>query len=325
MRACVALALGLACAPAQPSVGEPPEASAAPQTAPARPSRALPAELFGIVEPWHAFDAAAAEASPIWLLTRYEPDSYPCRPGPDGSLDMLQQDRFTVVRVLRGAASAPGVDLDLYALRGSGRPRAFAEGRRYLLLIRPGPQAQALLADPRGLGGPDDRLGPPDVLGVVAVDESAAEVAAEATPASRTGEAHGYRWDPTRWSTERAAAAIDAASQRALAAFLEEIVLRPHAPLAEVRAWLGPPDLQRLGPGPARQDQYILARPAYATPSDGAIYGDLRLRFDARLALHAVELTYLRWHVSPRQRSSVALTPDEHAALGLPQLALEFR
>lgn len=312
----------LACAPQ--GSGEPARPAATSAQIAEAPARTLPPELAGVLEPHHPFDPAAAEASAVWLLTRYEPGTYPCRVGLDGSLEMLLRDRFTILGVLRGAGAAAAVDLDLHALRGPNYPRAYAEGRRYLLFIRPGPKGQAFLADPDGGGGSGDRLGADDVLAVIDLDASAAEVAAEAVVASRSGEAAGHRWTPESWAAARRAAAIDPAVQRELAAFLQAEVLRPRAALAELRAWLGAPDSQRLGRDGARDDQYILALPAYEAAAEGGIYGDLRLRFDARLELRAASLTYLRWRVSPAARSSSALTPAEHAALGLPAFALEF-
>jgi hypothetical protein len=311
----LAASLTCACAPASPRERSRPDAAASAQ-------QQLPPELAGLVAPWQPIDLSAAEQAPIWLVTRYEPGTYPCVEGPDGTRYMFLQDRFSVLRVVRGAVQAPGVDLNLDALRGPSFPRAYAEGRRYLLLIRPGPKGQALLADPAALGGLHDQLGADEVLGVIDLDQTEAEVRAERVAAARRDEAAG--WDPTRWQALRAASAPDPAQQRHLAAFLQR-TLAPRTPLAEVRAWLGPPDGQRLARNGSREDEYILARPAYAEAAEGAVYGDLRLRYDAALELHAVELGYLRWRVTPSGRASVKLSPDEHAALGLPRLELKFR
>ncbi|PCC66697.1 hypothetical protein SAMN02745121_00573 [Nannocystis exedens] len=316
MRLAVPLALALACTPT----------SGPTRPAPSVPdARALPAGLSGVVEPWHPFDPQLAESAPVWLVTRYEPGTYPCRSGPDGSLEMLIQDRFTALQVVRGAVQAPGVDLNLNALRGSAYPRGYAEGRRYLLFLRPGPKGQALLADPHALGGMHDRWGPDEVLAVIDLDQSDAEAAAEQVQASRTGEFAGGRWDPAHWEALRAAATPEPARQRELAAFLQTTIARPRAPLAEVRAWLGPPDAQHLAADGSRSDDYFLARPAYAQPLPDGLYGHLELHYDASLQLRAVELGYLRWRVSPRLQLSTMLTAEEHAKLGLPRLEIEFR
>jgi len=238
---------------------------------------------------------------------------------------MLVQDRFTALGVVRGSVAAPGLDLDLYALRGPNFPRAYAEGRRYLLLLRPGPEGQALLADPDALGGTADRFGPDEVLAVIDLDQSQAGAAAERIQASRSGELAGMRWDPGQWDGLRTAATPDPGRQRELATFLQGSIVRPRARLAEVRAWLGPPDSQHLQTGGARSDEYVLARPAHAQPVQDGIYGHLRLGYDARLELRRVELGYLRWRVEPRQQSSTMLSAAEHAQLGLPRLELEFR
>jgi hypothetical protein len=321
LRRLAALAL-IACAPApRPAADEPVLAPSG--EVPRIAAEPPPAELAALVEPWHAFDRTLADASPVWLLTRYRPGTYPCIEGPDGELDMLQQDRFEIEQVLRGPVVAKGVDLDLYSLRAIEAPRAFAEGRRYLLFLRPGPKAQAQLADPKALGGIDRRLGAADVAHVVDVDQSHDEARAEAVVARHVG-GGAQQFDPSMWAELRSAAAPDPARQRPLAAFLRDRVLLRGAALAEVRGWLGAPDSQDLGPGKARRDRYILARPAHDTPTLGAIYGDLELRFDDRLRLRSAELEYLRWHARPHGRSSVALTPDEHAAEGLPRFELRW-
>lgn len=306
------LALALACAPAPAQAPAPASPDRPASTATAS---ALPPELAGLVEPWHRFDPAVADAGPVWLQARYTPGTYPCRPGPDGSLDMLRQDRFTIERVVRGAVQAPAVDLPLPELRGPEFPRGWAEGRRYLLFLRPGPDAQARLADARGPGGTDDRLMPGDVAGAIDLDEPRA--AAEADAVAR-------RDAPDRWDSLRAAAAVDPAEHRRLAELLQREVLRARTPLAELRARLGPPDEQQLGSGATRREQYLLARPAYDRPHHGDLYGDLRLTYDDRLELRAVELFYLRWRVEPNVSASVALTPEEHARLGLPRLDLRW-
>lgn len=302
------LASALACAPAPtPAPASPPAASPDPPT--------RPPELAGVVEPWQRVDPSVADASPVWLLARYTPGTYPCRPGPDGSLDMLQQDRFTIDRALRGDVRAPAVDLPLPELRGPEFPRGWAEGRRYVLFLRPGPKAQVQLADPQAPGGTGDRLAPGDVAGAIDLDEPRAAAEAEAV---------ARRDVPDRWDALRTAATADPGEHRRLAELLQRELLRPRAPLAELRARLGPPDTQHLGPGAARTEQYLLARPAYDQPRHGALYGDLRLTYDERLELRAAELSYLRWRVEPRTSASVALTPEEHASLGLPRVSLRW-
>ncbi|WP_434415294.1 hypothetical protein [Nannocystis pusilla] len=314
-RLAVPLVLALACTPV----------SGPPRPAPSAPEKPeLPAGLSGLVEPWHPFDPQLAERAPVWLVARYQPSTYPCRPGPDGSLDMLIQDRFTALQVVRGAVRAPGVDLDLGALDGPNYPRSYAPERRYLLFLRPGPKGQALLADAQALGGMHDRFGPDEVLAVIDLDQSEAEAAAEQVQASRSREYTGGLWDPAHWDALRTAATPEPARQRELAAFIQSTIALPHAPLWEVQAWLGPPDSERLAADGSRSDEYLVARPAYAQPVQDGLYGQLELRYDARLELRAVELGYLRWRVSPQVRSSTMLTAEEHAKLGLPRLEIEF-
>lgn len=318
MRRPLALAACLACAPVEPA--RPPAATPAGTPAPA-PASDLPPELAEVVPAWQRVDRALADASPIWLLTRYVPGTYPCIEGPDGSLDMLQQDRFEVERVVRGAVQAGGLDLDLFSLRGPSYPPGFAEGRRYLLLLRPGPEAQAWLADPKHLGGMASRLDADDVLAAVDLDATRDEVVAEATSASREGERDGFRFTPAVWDALRRAPQLDPSRQTRLAAFLAAEVLRPGATLGEVRAWLGPPDDLNFGPGQRRRERYVLARPAYDAAAQDGLYGDLELSYGPDLRLRGERLEYLRWHVRPGQTSSIALTPAELARTGLPSLA----
>jgi hypothetical protein len=225
------------------------------------------------------------------------------------------------VQALRGAVRAPGLDLDVHALRGPGYPRAWAEGRRYLLFLRPGPKGQAILADPQALGGMTDRFGADEVLQVIDLDQSEAESRADEVTATRSSERH----DPTRWEALRAAATVDPAQQQAFAESLRAEIARPKASIHDVRAWLGAPDGEQILGNGGRQDEYVLARPAYAQPVQDGLYGHLTLRYDARLELRRVELGYLRWRVEPGESASTELSADEHAALGLPRLELEFR
>lgn len=318
MRSALALALALACAP--PRSAPPPtpaHTAGAPAPAPAGAPE-LPPELAPLASSWGGVDPQRAASSPIWLLTRYAPSTYPCRPGPDGTLDMLQQDRFQIDRVLRGEAAARGVDLDLYAMKGPSYPRSFVEGRRYVLFLRPGPEAQTWLADPEDLGSMHRRMGADDVLAALDLDASPAELAAESTLATRTGTRQGLRWTPEVWVAARGAPALDAEHQRRLAAFLSAEILALGTPLAELRAWLGAPDDQHVWSGGARREQYLLSRPAYDTPREGGLYGDLDLEYGPDLRLRAASLKYLRWRIEPTLRASTALTPEEHARLGLP-------
>lgn len=310
------LALLAACTAHAPAPAKPSPASAEPSP----PPRPEATGLEGALQPWHVVDPAWRSAR-VWLVARLEGSTYPCVDDGHGGLKRLLQERFVIEEVLRGEVAAPGIDAALGMLRGPAYPRAFAEGRRYLLFIEPGRIAQAELADPNATGRMDRRLGPDELIAAVDLDARADEVAAEAVVAARTGERAGLRFDPRTWADLRAAASPEPATQRALAGFLQARVTLPESPLAEVRAWLGPPDVQILARDGAREDRYILSAPAFKSPRQDAIYGVLALHYDSALRLASASLLYSRWSVTPRVHSSSTLSPEEHAALGLPRFA----
>ena len=126
-------------------------------------------------------------------------------------------------------------------------------------------------------------------------------------------------FDLIRANANGGAPALDAEHQRRLAAFLSEEILSLGTPLADLRAWLGAPDDLHVWSGGARREQYLLSRPAYDTPREGGLYGDLDLEYGPDLRLRAASLKYLRWRIEPTLRASTALTPEEHARLGLPR------
>jgi len=177
----------LACAPGE-SVAVPGEPAPAPGESidvpdAAQPdtatTSAVPPELQGVVQPWQRVDPAWLARASVWVIARYTSDTYPCRPGPDGSLDMILRDAFAPTRVLRGVVKAPSIDLDLMALRGPEFPAAPGEGRSYLLLLRPNAETAARLADPAGQLNMHERLGADQVVAIIDLSQSADEVAAE--------------------------------------------------------------------------------------------------------------------------------------------------
>ena len=283
----------------------------------ARPASAAPPELRGLLRPGQRVDPAWLARASVWVIARYTSDTYPCRPGPDGSLDMILRDAFTPTRVLRGVVRAPSIDLDMMALRGPAAPAALGEGRSYLLLLRPSAEIAARLADPEGHLGMHERLGADQVVAIIDLSQSADEVAADEVSASRSGARDGLRFDPGSWAAARAAPTISAAQHEPIARFLAaELLASPGTPVAEARAWVGAPDTQTRVGDRTLIYRYWLARPEYERPIADGVYGQLELEFhDRRLARGGV--SYFRWHFQPGVQSSIEVPAEELQRLGL--------
>jgi len=188
-RLVVMSAVSLGCVPELPIVE--PRAEAAPAVAIAEPraeaapavaiAESLPTELRALGV---AIDPVWAAAATIWVVAEFGQDTYPCRPGPDGSLDMILRDAFTPTRVLRGTLAARSIDVDAAALQGPSYPASLAPGRSYLLLLAPTPEIAARLADPEGMLSMYERLDRAQVVAVIDLSQSAAERASEQVQAS---------------------------------------------------------------------------------------------------------------------------------------------
>lgn len=285
-------------------------------------ARDLPAELVGVVPAWQRFDPAWAAAASVWAVGTYFQSSYPCVPGPDGSLDMIQLDGFTPTRVLRGTLRAREVDIDAYEARGPGFPTSFVEGRSYLLMLRPDGATARKLADPAAVFGMHERLGREQLVAIVDLSQSSDEARDDAVSASRSGTRDGLRFDPGVWAAARAATQVSAAQHGPVAGFIAaELLAAPGATVAEARAWLGEPDVLQRGEHGLLL-RYWLAQERYATPVEGLIYGQVELRF-ARGRLRKGSVLYFRWRVTPEVRSSSEISDVELGALGLRAYRLE--
>jgi len=320
-RLVVMSAVSLGCAPGLPIAEPRADAAATAATgaaAAAATAESLPPELRALGV---AIDPAWAAAATIWVLAEFGQDTYPCRPGPDGSLDMILRDAFTPTRVLRGTLAARSIDVDAAALQGPSYPASLVEGRSYLLLLAPTPEVAARLADPEGMLSMYERLDRAQVVAVVDLSQSAAERASEQVQASRSGTREGVRFDPQRWAAARAAPAITAAEHGALARFIgAELLARPGASVAELRAWLGAPDVQQRR-GEALLYRYWLARPRYEQPAEGALYGQVELRFVGE-ALVEGSVRYFRWEVRPDASASIELPAEALRERGLAAVVL---
>lgn len=309
----VMLAAGLACGPV---IAEP---GAAADPVPQAQAERVPAELRALGV---AIDPAWAERATVWVVGTLESGTYPCRPGPDGSLDMIVRDSFTVTRVLRGELRMAEIDVDAAALRGPGYPAMLVEGRSYLLMLAPTPELAPRLADPQGRLSMYERLDRGQIVAVVDLSQSAAERASEAVLASRSVTHEGVRFDPERWAAARAAPVITA-EHAGLARFIgAELLARPGGSVAELRAWLGAPDVQQLH-GEVLLYRYWLARPGYERPVAGGWYGQVELRF-LRDQLRQGSVRWFRWEVrADGSSSSFEVTGAALRERGLAAVVLE--
>lgn len=315
--------VALGCTPGQP-IAEPraehvAAVASAEAVAAVASAATLPTELRGLGV---AIDPAWTAAATIWVIAEFTQSTYPCRPGPDGSLDMILRDAFTPTRVLRGTLMAGSIDVDAAALQGPNYPASLVEGRSYLLLLAPTPEIAARLADPQGTLSMYERLDRAQVVAVIDLSQSAAERASEQVQASRSGTREGVRFDPQRWAAARAAPTITAAEHGALARFIAaELLARPGASVAELRAWLGAPDVQQRR-GETLLYRYWLARPRYEQPEAGALYGQLELRF-VREQLVEGSVRYFRWEVRPDATASIEVPAEGLRERGLAVVVLQ--
>lgn len=309
------LGLALGCGPA---IAEPSEPGGAEAMA---TQVQLPAALRSLNAP---IEPRWVEASTVWVVGEYQQSTYPCRPGPDGSLDMIQRDAIRLTRTLRGDVAITEIDVDPWSLTGPDYPPGLTEGRSYLLMLAPTPATAAKLADRDGRFSMYERLDRAQVVAMVDLSQSAAERASEAVVASRSGTRDGVRFDPQRWAAVREAPAI-AAQEADIAGFVAaQLLARRGASVAEARAWLGAPDEQKRWSAPAAvlRYRYWLARPRYVQPEDGAVYGQVELSF-LRDELREGSVKYFRWEVRPDgSSSSFELQGEQLRERGLEAYAL---
>ena len=311
------IAAGMGCASGLPSAAPQAEQEAAEPAVVLASEPALPPELRGLGV---AIDARWAEAAPLWVIAEFEQSTYPCREGPDGSLDMILRDAFIVREVLRGSVALPEIDVDAGALQGPSYPPGLTPGRRYLLMLAPTPEMTTLLADPQARLSMDQRLDRAQIVAVIDLSQSAAERASEAVTASRSGTHEGVRFDPERWAAARAAPVIGA-EHAALVRFIGgQLLARPGASVTQMRSWLGAPDVQQRRAGTLLY-RYWLARPSYLQPVAGALYGQLELQFVGD-ALAAGSVRYFRWEIEPNMVTSREVPAEGLRERGLATVVL---
>jgi len=324
--ACVALSLAAGLTLLGPGAcgdGVPPRDASSPPThdAPSPPTSdaaapagdpSLPEEVRGLVKPWQTVKPEWVREASVIVVGRGSLINGPCVPVGDGGLLMPLLEQFEVQQVLKGTVRARQVILRFGSL--TGLPY-LVEGRTYLVFLTPDADDLAGLAKPGGVGA----VGPRDaVLAVVDLAETEDEARARAVTATRSGEFGGFRFTPARWAELRSAAKPDLRQEARLIAFLEHVVLRPGRRLADIRAYLGEPDVQH---GPA-EAKYYLNIEASTGGGDGQIHSELDLRFhaDGTLAGYEVE-PRRRKQVGPGQYADDAIGPEERERLGLRHVA----
>jgi hypothetical protein len=327
--ACVALALAAGLAVLGSGAcgdGVPPRDASSPPTpdapSPPTPDAAAPAgaapvpeEVREFVKPWQTVKPEWVRDASVIVVGRGSYIHGPHVDLDDGRFVTPILPRFEVQQVLKGTVRARQVILRFGSL--TGLPY-LVEGRTYLVFLTPDADDLAGLAKPGGVGA----VGPGEaVLAVVDLAETEDEARARAVTATRSGEFGGFRFTPAWWAELRSAAKPDLEAEARLVAFLEHVVLRPGRRLADIRAYLGEPDVQH---GPA-EAKYYLNIEASTGGGDGQIHSELALRFHADGSLAGYEVEPRRHRrVGPGQYADDALGPEDLARLGLRHVVESF-
>src|SRR5262249_38514761 len=122
----------------------------------------------------------------------------------------------------------------LFGMSEDCLPTFFADGRRYLVFLKPGdwPTQE-----------PYFDVGPSEVIAVVDLSQSQAEEAALKVQSTRIEHRHGFDFTPANWEQFRNfTMAADPVACKQFQDFIESVVARPGASLARVRSYLGQPD-----------------------------------------------------------------------------------
>ncbi len=296
----------------------PPRDAPSPPTPDARATAGaapIPEEVRGLVKPWQTVRPEWVRQASVIVVGRGSRIEGPCVPFGDGGLAMPLLERFEVQQVVKGTVRAGQVILRCGAF--TGLPY-FVEGRTYLVFLKPDADDLAGLAKADGVGA----VGPGEaVLAVVDLDETEDEARARAVTATRSGEFGGFRFTPARWAELRSAAKPHLREEVRLIAFLEHVVLLPGRRLADIRAYLGEPDVQD---GP-REAKYYLNIEASTGGGAGQVHSELVVRFHADGTLAGYEVEPRRSKkVGPGQYADDALGPEDLARLGLRHVVASF-
>lgn len=286
------------------------------RAAPVMAQSAIPEVVRAALPEWRTVEPSWFAGSEVWLVAGFEEDSYPCVPRGD-DLVMFTRHAFTPRRVLRGEVKARAIDVRAMDLKGGNFPRALAEGREYLVLLRPSADTRSVLADPQGMFSMATALGPDEVVAVVDLSQTETEARDEATAAHRSGTRDGFEFSPTVWAAARDAATVTREQHAGLAGFIAATLLaRPGATTAEVRAWLGAPDTEERWSGGRLVYRYWLSRTNYSAPVDKGVYGQVELQMVGGKLVRG-SINYFRWVFRPMEQASIEIPEAELQGLGL--------
>jgi hypothetical protein len=194
------------------------------------------------VPAWQEFDESWVERADVIVVGKLDEYSYPCRFDEEGNSEMIAARSFEVVEVLAGDVKAGSINISQVFEEDACVPADFIEGRTYLVLLDPGPETLARLADPETVWGIHNEPHRGEVVAIVDLSQSREEAEALAVQASKSGEHGGYAFSPAGWETLRSSGVNDLGAQMQVLGFIRARVLAEGTTLGEVRSWLGEPD-----------------------------------------------------------------------------------
>jgi hypothetical protein len=286
-----------------------------PATTPARTD--VPVPLRSHLKPWHRFKQEWARTATVWFVGSYGQGSYPCVPGPGGSLDMIQQNYFRVTRVLRGKVAVKTVDVNPYPRKDETVPPYLVEGRVYLVLLKPNPASVTRLGNSKTIFNLHTLIRRTEIVAIVDLSQGKQEAEAEQVKATRTGSYGNFTFTPAKWHALRHSKTADLEKQKPFLAFIENVVIKNDSTERRLRSYLGSPDSMRRSRCGAYTCAYQLNLNAYRKPSHGAVYTELKLWFGRKGKLVQYRIEYFKWTVGKNSSSSTALSEQELKKLGL--------
>lgn len=284
-----------------------------------------PSGLSRVLRPYHPFKKAWAERATVWFVGTYGEGSYPCRPGPGGSLDMIQQNYFKVTEVLKGTVAVRTVDVNPHPRRNDSLPPYLIEGRSYLVLLKPDRFSLGRLRDVRTIFTLETMIRRDEIVAVVDLSQGRQEAETARVQAHRSGAYGGVVFTPQKWTALRLAGTVDFDAQKRFLSFIRNVVLVRGGTLRNVRAYLGEPDRQLRTRHGAHGCVYQLNLKAYRKPTHGAIYTELGIGFGAGGRLVHYTVKYYKWSVTGRSSSSRELGGSGLGPLGLRPVKVTFR
>lgn len=267
---------------------------------------AIQAEL----KPWHPFERAWDREATVVVKAGYKTHGQMCLFLPGGGNVMLSRTSFVPSAALRGKVACPTFDKHPFGLGGPQFPHNFAEGRTYLVFLKPTEASLAKLNTPDPTGAAIAALTDDEYVAVVDLSETAAEAEAGRTPATKSGTHDGFTFTPVRWDALREAddvAGLDVQEQ--YLSFIRAVVLKPGASAKDVRSYLGRPTVWTV-----KSDGFSCAYRLHHGKNEGkgTVVGEVTIEFSADLKMRKFEVGYGRCTRKTEHESSwEAVTPDE--------------